>query len=305
VVIATLELEPFVELVEDELRDILSYLKEEAKKEKEHTSISIGSERRQQIMSLINEKYRNVEKVKRKIEEGEIELVFHPIVMAEDTKEIAGAEVLVRLKEGEKLVPAGIFIDLIYELDLIEKLDLQVLEKLLEYREKLTPAEALFVNVSSRSLMSEDYLKRFSEFISEMRNVRVIVELTEQQLLENPDYVLRISEMGDVALAVDDFGTGYSSLKLVADLAERGVLKILKIDGSFTRDILRSHSTQKVVDVISVMSKKLGVRTVAEFVESEEELSAVRKLGIDCCQGYYIAKPMILHEFLAWIKGLR
>ncbi|EDP75041.1 GGDEF domain-containing phosphodiesterase [Hydrogenivirga sp. 128-5-R1-1] len=302
--IATLELEPFVELVESELRDILSFLKDEAKKQEKHSSMSVGKERRQEIIAWINEKYRNVEKVKDKIERGEIELVYHPIVEVNNTSRVVGAEVLARLRNGEKLIPAGVFIDLIYELELVEKLDTLILERLLDQREELDVLGTLYINVSSRSLNSDRYLERLCNFIRDMSDMNIVVELTEQQLLENTDAVVRVAQNGHVTLAVDDFGTGYSSLKLVADLVDRGLLKILKIDGSLVREVLSSHAIWKVVDIISVLSKRLETRTVAEFIESQEELTVVRSMGIDYCQGYYIAKPMRLQELLVWMKTL-
>ncbi len=304
VTVSTIELEPFVELNEGDLRDILYFLKEEAKKSVKHTRLSTGKEERQRILAWINEKYRNVEKIKAKIEKGEIELVFHPIVSASDTEKIAGAEVLVRIKEEERLIPAGVFIDLIYQLNLVERLDRLVLKRLRELSPKLRGVlDTLFINVSARSLASETYLKELSGFISDMKDFKVAIELTEHELLENIDTVIHVSKNGHVAIAVDDFGTGYSSLKVVADLVERESLKFLKIDGSLIRDILRSHAIRKVVDVISVLSKRLNVKTVAEFIEGPEELTAVRSMGIDYCQGYHIARPMPLGELLAWAKS--
>ena len=305
VTVATLEMEPYAELVESELRDILAYLKEEAKKEREHTSISVGKERLQNIMNWISEKYRNVSKIKSMIEEGKVDVVFHPIVEAQNTKNIVGVEVLARLKEGDKFVPTGVFIDLIYELELVEKLDMQVISKLKEYVKLLKPVKSLFVNVSSRSLMSDRYIEHLCEFIRSVEDLNIVIELTEQQLFENTDVALRLSSNSHVAIAVDDFGTGYSSLKIVADLVDKGVLKVLKIDGSLIRDVLSSHAIWKVVDIVSVLSKRLETKTVAEFIENREELTAIRSMGIDYCQGYYIAKPMTIHELVAWIKTLR
>jgi len=305
VTVSTVEIEPYMELVEADLRDILYFLKEEAKKSVEHTSISIGKERRQEILNWINEKYRNVEKVKSRIERGEIELMFHPIVETFNTNRVVGAEVLVRIKDGEKLIPAGVFIDLIYELNLVEELDKKVLDKLLEYSDLLRGViNSLFINVSSRSLMSDSYLKKLCDFIREMKDFNITVELTEQQLIENFEAVVKIAENSHVAVAVDDFGTGYSSLKVVADLVEKNLLKFLKIDGSLIRDILKSHAIWKVVDIISVLSKRLETKTVAEFIENPEELTVVRSMGIDYCQGYYIAKPMTITELITWVKSL-
>ncbi len=184
VTVAILEMEPYAELVESELRDILAYLKEEAKKEREHTSISVGKERLQNIMNWISEKYGNVSKIKSMIEEGKVDVVFHPIVETENTRNIVGVEVLARLKEEDKLVPTGVFIDLIYELELVEKLDMQVISKLKEYIKLLKPVKSLFVNVSSRSLMSDRYIEHLCEFIRSVEGLNIVIELTEQQLFE-------------------------------------------------------------------------------------------------------------------------
>ena len=301
--VATLELEPFTELVEADIRDILNFLKEEAKKDAAHKSISVGEKRRNEIVSWINEKYTNVQKIKTKIENGEIELVFQPIVDAKNPKTVVGLESLVRIVDGKKLVPAGVFIDLIYELDLIEKLDRQILGKLEGYKDLLSQVtRELYVNVSPRSMASKSYEEALCDFIKRMSGFNIILELTEQQMLDNVELVSRITQNGHVRIAVDDFGTGYSSLKTVAELVDNGSLKVIKIDGSLIKEVLRSHAIGKVVDIISMLSKKLDTHSVAEFVESEEELSAVKEMGVDFVQGYYIAKPMVVHDLLVWAK---
>ncbi len=302
--ITTLELEPFVELVEDDIRDVLFYLKEEARRENLHANISIGREKRERILSWIHEKYKNVESIKKKIKEGDIDLVFQPIVSSSDIKEVAGAEVLIRLKEGKKLIPAGIFIDLIYELNLIDLLDGLVLEKLKEYKPKLQRAVGrLFINVSPKSLMSETYMEKLLSFLKEFEDFEIVLELTEQEVLNNVEIIEEVGKKSHVSFAVDDFGAGYSSLRLVGSLAEKGLLKVLKIDGSLIKDISSSKNIEKIVYVISVLTKKLGIRGIAEFIESQEEMEILRGFGIDYLQGYYIATPMELPELLLFTKG--
>ena len=302
-IVATLELEPYVELTPSELMDILFYLKEEAKKEISHTSISVGKESREKIIAWINEKYRNIDKVKNLIESGRIDVVFHPIANSSETHKVEGVEVLARLEEDGKLVPAGLFIDLIYELDLVERLDRLVLKKLLEYKDLLREVPSLFVNVSPRSISSDRYLSELENFLNEMKSSKIVLELTEQHILENIDNIKKVSLSENVGIAVDDFGVGYSSLKLVADLAEEGILKVLKIDGSLVQKLMESHSVWKVVDAISVLSKRLDLLTVGEFVESEGDIKVLKSLGVDCVQGYYIAKPMRVYELVAWLKN--
>lgn len=303
--IATLELEPFVELSDPELRDILSFLKEEAKKENSHRSISVGKEKRQEILCWINDKYRNVQRIKAQLEEGSVEIVLHPIVLTNDPTKVKGAEILIRLVDSDKLVPASVFIDMIYELKLVERLDELVLEKLRYYKEYLDKVGTLFINVSPESLRSDKYVNSICEFIREFEDHNITIELTEQQLLDNAEVVERIAQNSHVAVAVDDFGSGYSSLEMVAEFAEKGVLKFIKIDGSLVRRILNSSSAWKVVDMISVLGKRLSIETIAEFVESKKDIIVLKSMGVDYCQGYYIAKPMTVPEFVAWTKTHR
>ena len=303
--IGTLELEPFIELTESEIRDILSFLKEESSKDVSLRNISVGKERRQEILSWINEKYRSVQRIKSLIEGGSVEVVLHPIVSSERPEVVIGGEALVRLLDEDKLVPAGVFIDLIYELNLIEKLDGLVLDKLESYKPFLKEIGRVFINVSPKSLASDSYLEKLCGFIRSMEGVDIVIELTEQQVMENTESVEKVARNGNVALAVDDFGSGYSSLETVAELAEKGILKLIKIDGSLIRRLLGSNTVQKVVDIISILGKRLETGTVAEFVESKEDLDMLRSIGVEYAQGFYIAKPMLVPEFLAWSKRLR
>ncbi len=304
VVISTLELEPYMEISESDIRDILVYLKGEAKEKHQKTAISIGIVDRERLLMLINEKYRNIERIKNKIEKGEIELVFQPIVKVDNIREIEGVEVLVRLVYEDKLVPAGVFIDLIYELDLIDKLDSHILKKIAEYKDGLKRVtNTLFINVSPRSLLSNKFVDELCDFIKCNEDMNLIFELTEQSFLENIDILKRLTGNTKAKFAVDDFGSGYSSLKIVSELADREVLTSLKIDGSLIKDINTSRTIRKVVDVISDMCRKLNLKCIAEFIENNEILKSIRELRIPLAQGFYIAKPMLLPELLAWAKN--
>ena len=303
VTLVTVELEPFLELIEVDLRNILFYLKEEAKQKHEKTNFSFGLERRNQIIAFLHEKYRNIEKVKQKIENKEIDLVFHPIVHTKDPGEVFALESLVRIVDGEKLVPAGVFIDLIYELDLIEKLDEAVLDKVLSLKEEiLKVTDTVFVNVSPKSLLSDRFVEKMVKTVKEAGGLNIVFELTEQAILENTDVVTSIHSENGVFFAVDDFGSGYSNLKTVAQMADRGILKAVKIDGSLIKDLERSEILKKVVDIISSLSKTLNTYSVAEFVETPSQLDLIRDLKIDFAQGYLFTPPKEIQDILAWAK---
>ncbi|HHG73500.1 MAG TPA: EAL domain-containing protein, partial [Persephonella sp.] len=98
--------------------------------------------------------------------------------------------------------------------------------------------------------------------------------------------------------AVDDFGAGYSSLKTVADLAEKDILGLLKIDGTLIKDIEKKENVRKIIYIISILSKSLNLKAVAESIENRDSLDALRNVGIHFGQGFYISKPKIIEELL-------
>jgi len=119
---------------------------------------------------------------------------------------------------------------------------------------------------------------------------RVVFEIVESEYMENFEGVMNF--IGEVKkynckIAIDDFGTGYSNfeylIKLKADY--------LKIDGSIIKNIDKDENAYLVVSTIVEFSKKLGMKTIAEYVESEEIFKIVKELGIDYSQGYYFSEP--------------
>ena len=91
----------------------------------------------------------------------------------------------------------------------------------------------------------------------------------------------------------------------MGELVEKGCIEILKIDGSITKNVLSSSAMKKIMSAISSFSRKLGLKSVAEFVENEEIHKEVRAMGIELCQGYYFSKPLDLSELTAWVVEQR
>ena len=215
--------------------------------------------------------------------------------------QIYDVEVLARIKKGEIYITAGAFIGLIYELDVIIELDIQILSRVMELRETVKRVSAnVFVNVSPQSLRS----KRYTDFLKQAlprfkaEGMHLVFELTEQSFLENIELVVELHETFGITFAVDDFGTGYSSLRTVADLAEHHVISFIKIDGSIVKNIALSKSSFDVLDATSYMTKKLKLNNIAEFIESEEILEKVKSLGIGYGQGFHLSKPMHIEDLL-------
>jgi EAL domain-containing protein (putative c-di-GMP-specific phosphodiesterase class I) len=129
------------------------------------------------------------------------------------------------------------------------------------------------------------------------------LELTESILLHNTEQVLasvdQIKQLG-VKLSIDDFGTGYSSLAYL----KRFAVDKLKIDQSFVRDLAQDADDAAIVRAIIQMAAGLGLRTIAEGVEDAAVLVALRRLGCDEAQGYYLARPLPAAEFAELVARL-
>jgi len=131
----------------------------------------------------------------------------------------------------------------------------------------------------------EDMLKRYNI------GKRVIFEIVESESIEKFDEVLEFINLVKrygAKIAIDDFGTGYSNFEYLVSLRA----DYLKIDGSLIKNILKDENTHIVVSTIVDFAKKLGLKTVAEFVEDEQLYSEVKRLGIDFSQGYYFSPPI-------------
>ncbi|WP_293442256.1 GGDEF domain-containing phosphodiesterase [Persephonella sp.] len=298
-IIGTLEIEPFSEITGDEVRRILSHLKEEAKKKERKMLLILDKEEKSEILKWINQRYQNVNFIKNSILKRNIELVFQPVINIQ-TGKVEFVETLVRIINDEgKLIPAGVFIDLVYDLDLIADLDSIVLELLEEKQDIISKiTKNVLVNVSYKSLISQKFNKKLKEAVQNLKKINLIFELTEQQLIENISIVDKLRKEVGLKFAVDDFGAGYSSLRTVADLAEKDILGLLKIDGTLIKDIEKKENVKKIIYIISILSKSLNLKAVAESIENRDSLDVLRNVGIHYGQGFYISKPKMIEELL-------
>jgi len=128
---------------------------------------------------------------------------------------------------------------------------------------------------------------------------RIVVEMTEHRLmneLEDPLEVLTRLRLRGIELAIDDFGTGYSSL----DRLQQIPFNELKIDRSFVIAAERNEDARRIIESSVRLAHDLGMRTVAEGVETAATLELIRALGCDIVQGYYYARPMPADQLIAW-----
>lgn len=154
------------------------------------------------------------------------------------------------------------------------------------------------VNVSPAQLQSGHFLNQLRDALntSGMEPGRLELEITESVFMEDAEQALRllrdIRQTG-VRLALDDFGTGYSSLSYLRSFP----FDTLKIDQSFVTEVLSREHSRAIVRMIAELAATLGMRTVAEGVETAEQMQAVRAAGCDEVQGYLVSRPQPLAEF--------
>ena len=163
----------------------------------------------------------------------------------------------------------------------------------------------LSVNVSARQLQDRSFVGEVAEILSEhgLSPERVVLELTESSLVEDPDQAVRrleeLRELG-IRLAIDDFGTGYSSLGYL----QRYPIEILKVHRAFVAELGRHPDEPALAKAILQLAHHLGMQTIAEGVEDGVQVDALRALGCGYAQGFHFSRPLTADEFAA-LLGMR
>lgn len=219
---------------------------------------------------------------------------------------IVGVEALLRWRRDGELVPPAEFIPVAEEIGIIVPLGQWMIasacREILEVSRQLGYGLRLAVNISARELTSPSFIEDLRHIIERtgMPAHWLELEITESIAMQDIDQTATllnaVSAMG-VSIAIDDFGTGHSSLAYLKKLP----VDYLKIDRTFVRDTPADIEDSAIVRTIITMSRTLGVRVIAEGVETEEQLDFLRKEGCDLAQGYYLSKPIsiaVLREFL-------
>lgn len=212
-------------------------------------------------------------------------------------------EILLRLQgdEGETIAPDN-FLPVAHEFGLSSSIDLWVIENTLKFmaqnREKM-PAHRFAINLSPTSVCRAKFPHEISQLLVkyQVEAWQLIFEVTESNALTNAEQaqatLLQLQVLG-CQIAIDDFGTGYASYARLKNVSA----DILKIDGSFIRNIVSNSLDYQIVASICHLARMKKMLVVAEYVESEEIRSAVISLGIDYLQGYLIGEPRPLHKTL-------
>jgi len=248
--------------------------------------------------------------MRRALEQGEFALHYQPKVDLH-TGHVVGAEALLRWNSPDRgpVSPAE-FIPLAEETGLIVPIGDWVLRaacaQMELWRAAGLPALTVAVNLSPRQLHSAALVDHVSTLLDQhgLPPSSLELEITETAMVENPDRtrdLLREVSARGIRLAIDDFGTGYSSLAYL----KRFRANTLKIDRAFVRDIAVDAGDAAMTSAIIGMAKDLGMRTVAEGVETDAQMQRLRTLGCDEMQGFLFSPALPPEQFARLIKDRR
>jgi len=243
----------------------------------------------------------------RAIEREEFSIHYQPIIDL-SSERISGLEALVRWHHPEHgWIEPDKFIPLAEETGLINPIGEWILKTACQqgqqWLEEGMPPLVISVNLSSRQMMSGHMIDILEKILDETKYPTefLVLEITESLLLEDTatttQQLHKLKEMG-IKLSIDDFGTGHSSLSYL----KRFPVDAIKIDKSFIQDMVKIPEDASLVQAIIAMSHSLGLSTIAEGVEDQEQLSLIRTLKCDFVQGYYFSKPLQSHELAEFIS---
>jgi PAS domain S-box-containing protein len=214
---------------------------------------------------------------------------FQPITDTQ-TGQVVKYEALMRIEEesGNILTPEK-FLYMSKKLKLYNALSMKMMEKTLTLLS--TSLHSTCINFDIEDVMNTEFQNRFFHLVNELKlQGRITVEITESEGTDNMDEVaafLAKARQHGCLIAIDDFGTGYSNFMYILSLQP----DFLKIDGSITRQINVSPRARLLTQTIADMCRQAGIKTVAEYVSSEDIHDTIKEVGIDYCQGYLFGKP--------------
>jgi EAL domain-containing protein (putative c-di-GMP-specific phosphodiesterase class I) len=225
-------------------------------------------------------------------ERGEFDLHYQPQFDL-GTNRIVGYEALIRWRHPERgMIPPGEFIPVAEETGMIIEIGDWVLRKVCTDCQRLPDDCFVAVNISPVQFIARDFTEKVRQILAEtgFPARRLEIEVTETAMMQDKDRAAiildEITAMG-ISIAVDDFGTGYSNLSYLVDFR----FNKLKIDRSFVSRLDRDASTGAVVSTIVGLSRALGVHTIAEGVETEDQATLLKAAGCDVVQGYFYGRP--------------
>ena len=235
--------------------------------------------------------------IRKALVEGKFFLVFQPIVHLQ-SGEISHYEALIRMRglDNEIIAPID-FIPVAERIGLIHRIDLWVVDQAIDFLAELPPTMSnisLSINLSSVAFQDSSLLPTIKEKLdlSWIDAKRITFEVTETMAIENVEetcaLITKIRALG-CKFALDDFGAGFCSFNYLKSFP----VDFIKIDGQFIRNLVNDDTDQILVKSMVEIAKKLGKKTIAEYVETPDAIAKLREIGIDYGQGFLFGKPQM------------
>ena len=220
------------------------------------------------------------------------------------------AEALVRWRHPELgMISPGVFIPLFEANGLIRELDSYVWREtaaqIRQWKQTLGRSIPVSINVSRIDLYDPQLLETLEGIAGEygLAHGELLLEITESAYTENSEQIIRVVKaLRDKGfyIEMDDFGTGYSSLNMITTLP----IDALKLDMQFIRTAFRDRKDTRLIEAVIGLAQSLGLPTIAEGVETAEQMFTLKAMGCDIVQGYYFSKPLPGDEFEAFVRDL-
>ena len=245
--------------------------------------------------------------IKSALKENRFVVFLQPIYSVKE-KSFVSAEALVRMKDRDgNLIMPGSFIPIAEKTGQIEQIGERVFEivcdVIKEHDIRDLGLKYIEINLSVIQCENKNLALRFSEIIRryEIAPDTINLEITESGsikqkniLLDNMDYLSRYG----CTFSLDDFGTGESNLNYIVNMP----VDIVKFDRSMILSYFSTERAGIMLEYVTGMIKRMGMKIVAEGVEEKHQFEALSRLGIDFIQGYYFSKPIAVPEFISFIR---
>lgn len=259
--------------------------------------------------SMILDRMQLESDLRQAIDQGEFEVLYQPIVDL-SSRSIDGVEALIRWNHPQRgLVMPSEFICVAENSGMIVQIGDWMLRNACREFEALTRGLSgyenlgLSVNLSTRQLGDPALFDNVRDVVTAagLTMGQLTLEITEGAIMEDvAKAILVLTQLRTIGvrIAIDDFGTGYSSLSLLSEIP----VDALKIDRAFVNDVARRREPARLVRSILLLASDFGLNTVAEGVETLDQLQLLQELGCQAAQGYYLAEPLSAEQLLELLR---
>ena len=243
------------------------------------------------------------------IREDQFAVYFQPKFNIRGSEPVlSSAEALVRWMHPDLgMVSPGVFIPLFEDNGLIQELDhyvwRQAAKKISEWKETLGRSIPVSVNVSRIDMYDPHLVDNLKGLVEEfgLQAGELLLEITESAYTQDSGQIIKtVNELrkNGFMIEMDDFGSGYSSLNMLSTLP----IDAIKLDMQFIRNAFRERKNTQLLEFVISLSESLSVPTIAEGVETAEQMFTLKNMGCAIAQGYYFSRPLPAEEFEAFVR---